>query len=265
MTFISFGIAGFAQNGKLDKAKKDLKDEPVTTSSTTEVRENRRNIRKEKPLQNLFTAIALNLTYGVVVETIFERNTEMHYASIAPYPYKSDDYGNFMYADESNDGVLIRLDIANDFIYESKTLYGNDLNLKFRFAKRFDIELDYLQLIEDVSTGTDGFSMYSALVNYHRVRTQKLDFWFGLGTMYVANDVKEFGFAYTLGTEWFITKPISLTGTYKGTSINQHQVDKTTLQLKYYIENYAVTSGYKHYTIASEGINAFSLGFAVSF
>ena len=275
-----FGIVtlSFSQNKKLKDAKESLKDNSTSTSTsssgssttTTTTTSNSRRSRRSRrssanfdsgnPFLDIATAIALNLTYGIVVESVFERESQMHFAQLS----LPNQYGNFVYADSSN-YALARLDLSNNFLIESKNLYGNTLNLNFRFKKRFDIEAGYLQLLERNNGQTEGFALFTTLLNYHRIRTQTVDFWFGLGAMYVANDVKEFGFAYGAGVELFIVKPISILASYKGSSINSREVSKSKIILNYHLKKYSISTGYEHFVLGVSKVNTFSLGFRLSF
>jgi len=264
----SLTFPSYSQEGKLHKAKERINQNSRTTStsvtSTRDSRRSRRNLDSEKPFHNLITALAINLTYGLAVESVFERDSRMHDAVLSSYPYKEKHYGNYKYDDETTDYAIARLDITTNFVYESSQLYGNDLDLKFHFAKRLSLEVDYLQLFEKTSNETESFSLISAMANYHRIRTQRLDFWFGLGTMYVANEVQEFGFSYGLGAEWFIQKPIGIYVSYKGSTINNQNLAKTKTVLKYHVKKYHVSVGYEFYRLSVSDINAFSVGFGVS-
>lgn len=264
---LGMSLFSYAQNGKLKEAKESLKDNTTTTTSssssssrTSSSRRSTSSFDSGNPLLDLSFLIAFNLTYGIVVESVFELNSRMHSAQIST----PDQYGNFVYND-TNDFALARLDISNAIVIEDKNLYGNNLNLNFRFAKRFDLEAGYLQLIEKVNGQTEGFSLVTSMVNYHRVRTQRFDLWFGLGAMYVANDVKKFGFAYGAGAELFIVKPISILASYKGSSINSQEVSKSKILLNYHLKKYRISSGYEHFSLGVSNIEAFSLGFRFSF
>ena len=259
---ILMNMAAFAQDGKLHTAKEKLKEKPVQTQTAGTTHTNRRaGYKEEKPFRHLVTAIAVNLTYGVLVESIFERNTEMHYAEIARYPYQSKKVGDFVYIQsDSTKYALSRFDISNHFLYENTHLYGNDFTALFRFAKRFDIAVEYLQFIEKTSSGTEGIAVFSGLVNYHRVRTQKLDVWFGLGTAYVANDVHKWGLAYHVGAAYFIQKPISLEAIFKGSSIQQESLNQYRVSLNYHIKKLALSGGYAHFDLAGSRINTLVLG-----
>ena len=266
MVFI-VSLSCFSQTKKLDKAKKSLTEESDSKaiyleSSSSETSGN--IISSGNIFIDIIGTIAVYLTYGILIESPPEMKTKMHGAEISEYPYKIAKSGNFIYTDSMN-YKLARFDISNNFVRENKNLYGNDLNIDFRFLKRMGIEVDYLQLFEKVDAETDKLSVFSAMVNYHRIRTQRLDIWFGIGAMYVGNTVKKVGFSYGIGGEWFIKKPISLLVSFKGTSINQRAVNKTKVLLKYHLKNYNISSGYQHFTLGVSDINAFSFGVGASF
>jgi hypothetical protein len=188
----------------------------------------------------------------------------MHDAELAKYPYQNSFHGNFIYTDSMNYNIA-RFDITNNFVIENSNLYGNNFGVDFRFLKRFGLEFDYLYLTEKTSTNRDQFSLYSTLINYHRIRTQKLDTWFGLGVMHVGSDVNKTGFGIGLGAEWFVAKPISFKFSHKWTNINNQEVNNTKLLLKYHLKNYHISSGYEHFKIGVSKIDAFSIGVGASF
>lgn len=263
----NFTITCFSQEGKLDKAKKSLTEKSEENSEYTQsisTSTNSNIISSGNIFIDIIGTFAFYLTYGVLIESPPEMNTKMHDAEISVYPFKIAKSGNYLYTDSTN-YKIVRFDISNNFVIENKNLYGNDLNVDFRFLKRMGIEVDYLQLFENVGDISDKLSVFSAMVNYHRVRIQRLDVWFGLGAMYVGNTVNKAGFSYGIGAEWFIKKPISLLASFKGSSINQRSVNKTKLLLKYHLKNYQISSGYQHFTIGDASINAFSLGAGASF
>lgn len=262
-----FTITCFSQEGKLEKAKKSLTEETnsnngYTQSTSSGTRES--FISSGNIFIDVIGTIAFYLTYGIIIESPMEMNTKMHDAEISQYPYKVQKSGNYLYTDSIN-YKLTRFDISNNFLIENKYLYGNDLAIDFRFLKRMGIEVDYLQLFEKVENMTDKLSVFSAMINYHRVRTQRLDIWFGLGALYVGNTVKKTGFSYGVGGEWFIKNPISLLVSYKGAVLNQKPVNKTKILLKFHLKNFHIASGYQHFTFGVTSINAFSMGAGASF
>ena len=267
----SITLHSYSQTGKLDLAKESLKQQNSssnsTASSSTKVSNNR--VKNENPfleeLALFMVKVSIGFAYQIGVESHFEKEGNMHSADFSKYPYKEPYFGNYVYNDSTNNKSIFRVDIASNFVYESKNLFGNNLNINLKFARRFDLEVGSLQLFEKVNGNTDNFSLYQAMLNYHRIRTQKIDLWFGLGVNYVANDVNEAGFSYGLGSEWFLTKPISILVAFNGTTINSRPVNETRLLLKYYINNFNISTGYEYYSIGVSKINAYSFGIGASF
>ncbi|WP_298779459.1 hypothetical protein [uncultured Polaribacter sp.] len=264
-----FNTNNFCQNGKLYKGKESLKTTNSSSSNkgTTKISRSRRHYNNEEirsPFASIIWGIFAYTVYGVAVESPWEKDSKMHDAEIAHYPFEKTTHGNFIYTDSINYN-LARFDITNSFVIENSNLYGNNLGVNFRFLRRFAIDVDYLYLKENVNSINDSFYLYAALLKYYRIRTQKFDAWFGLGAMHVANDVHKTGFGLGFGAEWFIAKPISLEFTHKWTNINSQEVHKTKVYLKYYLKNYHISSGYEHFKIGVSKINAFSIGVGASF
>jgi hypothetical protein len=248
----------YSQKGKLNQAKQNLNKQQDIQSYVSDSHQDN-TTKSFHPFQDLMAQIFWNITYGVAIETIFEKESRMHHASISKYPYIDSKTGNYTYNDSVS--VTSRFLVTNSFLRESSSLYGSNFNAKFRFAKRMDIEIGYLELIEKNKNLTDYFSLYSAILNYHRVRTQKLDIWYGIGAMYVSNNVKKAGFAFNAGAEWFIKKPISLYASIKSTVINQDSVTKSKILLKYYQKRMQFFGGYQNFKLTNISVNTVSFGF----
>jgi opacity protein-like surface antigen len=268
---ITVNSTSFAQDGKLKKAKESLNKSTATVStsnSSSSTKRGSRNVNDEATFSSFFAGIFINLfaytAYGVAIESPFELDGRMHDAEIANYPYKNPFYGNFIYTDSTNYKTA-RFDVTTNFVIENSNLYGYNFGANFRFLKRFGLEFDYLHLTEKINTNRDQLSLYSVLINYHRIRTQKLDVWFGLGVMHVGSDVNKTGFGVGVGAEWFVTKPISVKVSHKFTNINSQEVNNTKLLLKYFLKNYHISSGYEHFKIGVSKIDTFSIGVGASF
>ncbi|MEE9408852.1 MAG: hypothetical protein V3V28_12345 [Polaribacter sp.] len=260
-----------SQNGKLDKGKESLKETNTSNSGgnkSTKNTSSRGSVSNDDDTMNPFVSILWGLfaytAYGILVESPWEMDSRMHNAEISNYAFKEKNYGNFIYTDSTNYNIT-RFDITNNFVIENSNLYGNNFGVNFRFLKRFAVDVDYLYLSENVNGKRDSFSLYSALLKYHRIRTQRFDAWFGLGMMHVGNDVNKTGFGLGVGVEIFIAKPISLDFSHKWTNINNQEVHKTKLLLKYHIKNYQIFSGYEYFKIGVSKIKAFSFGIGASF
>lgn len=256
----------FSQSGKLEKGKKSLKTTNSTKSSskrTTSVSRNSNN-NIQNPFIKILSYVAAYTVYGIAFETPFEFNGRMHDAEIAHFPYENSAHGNFIYTNKT-DYSIARFDVYNRFLIENKNLYGNQIGVDFRFFKRFSMDVNYVSFVEKINGNKDSFNMYAALLKYHRIRTQKLDMWFGLGATHVANNVDKTGFTFGVGAEWFIAKPISLLLSHKATSINNNSINDTKVLLKYHLKNYRISTGYENYKLGDSKINTFSIGVEASF
>lgn len=267
---IGLGFQTFSQQEKLGNAKESLKSKNTsvtigktvvhsTESSTTNTADNFGN-----PLIRVLWYAAAYTFYGIVFESPWEINGRMSDAEISNYPYKESKYGNFVYTDSLNYN-LVRFDVYNRFLVESKNLFSIDIGVDFRFFKRFSMNGNYTIFLEKVKDQIDSFNMFSALLKYHRIRTQHFDAWFGIGVRRIFNDVKETRFLMGLGGEVFIVKPISFVTSHKWATVNDQFVRSTKLLLKYHAKKYRFSAGYENYRLGLSEINAFSFGVEASF
>ncbi|WP_299015158.1 hypothetical protein [uncultured Polaribacter sp.] len=272
MVFLAmFSFEGVSQEKKLENAKQSLKSNNSTNNSGTKTSKTSTSSTTVldddddlNPFARIIFGIAAYTFYGVMFETPWEFNGRMHSAEFSNYPYKESNYGNFIYTNSTNYNI-VRLDVYNHFLIENKQLYGNDIGVDFKFFKRFALDVNYTTFLEKVNNRTDTFNMFSALLKYHRIRTQRFNAWFGVGFRSIFNNVNETRFLLGIGGELFLAKPISVFASHKWATINQQSVRNSKLLLKYHLKNYRITFGYEHYKLAVSEIKAFSLGFEASF
>jgi hypothetical protein len=271
LLLFTISFTSFSQSGKLKKGKESLKTTSASSSSSTSSSSSKRSSSsndKHSIFGTFFGEIIIKLfaytAYGVAIETPFEFNGRMHDAEIAHFPYEKSAHGNFIYTDSINYNST-RFDFTNNFVMENSNLHGNNFGVDFRFLKRFSVDFGYLYLTERTRLKRDYFSLYSALLKYHRIRKQNFDAWFGLGVMHVGYDVNKTGFGVGFGGELFVKKPISLLLSHKWTNINNEEVHNTKVLLKYHIKKYHISSGYEHFKIGASKIDAFSVGIGASF
>lgn len=263
----------FSQDGKLEKAKESLKTSnssgsaratSAKSSNSSSTTRNNDVSGIENPIARIIWYVAAYTVYGIVFESPWEMKSSMSTAEISNYPYKEAKYGNFIYTDATNYNIT-RFDFYNHFLIESKNLYGTDFGVDFRFLKRFALDINYTTFSEKINGHRDAFNMFSTLLKYHRIRTQRFDAWFGLGFRRIFNDVNETRVLIGFGGEIFIAKPISLVASHKWATVNTQSVRNTKLLLKFNINNYRIATGYEHYKLGVSKINAFSIGLEASF
>jgi len=267
-----FSTIGFSQT-RLNRAKQDLnkdKSSPSSYSSSSSSDNDDSDFWEILLLEAFIEPVVYVggfVSYGLLIETKWEREGQMHFAEFTPYPYANGKSGNFMYEPEFTDENLtpVRFDINNSLVKTDSKLYGNHLNLDFRFEKRFSINAGYLQLFEESLSGKESFSLFNVSFNYYRIRTPRFVLWYGPGVSYVANDVNRFGFTLNVGAEWFIANPISLFANHKHAFLGSNSIDVFESRLKYHLNRYNISGGYERYQLGKVPISNFGVGVGVSF
>ncbi|WP_339915937.1 hypothetical protein [Yeosuana marina] len=263
------GFSSHAQS-KIGKAEESLKkNETSTKNSKTSYSEGENNNDSEgsfftEVFGGLFVEVFVQAfaytVYGIAIESPFEQGHQASNAYLSKYPYYKLNTGNYTY-EWNEDTPIFRTSLSARYISENSRLKGSQLNLDMRFLKRVELELDYLQLWEhNPNFGNDNLAIYTALAKYHRVRTEKFDAWWGLGTSYIDGSLDRFGFAYGLGAELFFAKPISLEANFNQTFINDDTVNKLNGLINYHLNTYKLIFGYQHLRIGNQNFSTVTLG-----
>jgi hypothetical protein len=219
----------------------------------------------QKRFGYLLLDVFLYTTYYSLIESPLEYNTPSSNAYLTRYPYFESKKGNYSYSWDKNTPIA-RLNLSSRYVFESDRINGNHLNIDFRFSKRIGVEVNYLQLWENSNNfGYNSLAIYSALIKYHRVRTQQLDAWWGIGASYVDGEVDKLGFTYALGAELFFAKPLSLESNFNQTLVNNQTVNKFNALLNYHHRQYKFTGGYEHLKIGSQSFSLLTFGIGLFF
>lgn len=203
--------------------------------------------------------------YDVLFEFPSEVEGRASQASITKYPYYRSKKGNYNYELDDNQSVF-RTELVGRYVSESNDLKSLDLNVDLRFVKRLGLVLGYRQLWEkNTEFGNDHLALYSMLLNYHRVRTEPFDLWWGIGTSYIDGTVNQFGFTYGIGAELFFAKPLSLGVNFNQTFINSETINKFDILFNYHINRYKATGGFDQLKIGTQKFTSLTLGVGVVF
>ncbi len=263
------GFSSYAQS-KIGRAEESLKKKETSTKhSKTSYSEGGNNSDSEssffaETFGDLFLEIFVQAfaytVYGVAIESPFEKGHQASNAYLSKYPYHNLSTGNYTYK-WNEDTPIFRTSLSARYISENSRLKGSQLNIDMRFLKRLGLEFDYLQLWENnPNFGNDNLAIYTALAKYHRVRTEKFNAWWGLGTAYIDGAVDNFGFTYGLGTELFFVKPISIEANFNQTFINDNTFNKFNGLINYHLNTYKLIFGYQHLRIGNQNFSTVTLG-----
>ncbi len=266
---LSFHNVAFSQ-GKITKAEESLKKKTKETKSDNSSSNKYESINHSynNVFVDVFGGLLVQLfaytAYGIAFESPFETRYQGHHAFLTKHPYATSNSGNYSYAWNENSEIFVA-SISNRFIFETNQLYGNHLNVDLRFLKRFELEMDYLQLWEkNTNFRNNTLGIYTALVKYNRVRTERFNASWGLGTTYVDGNVNAFGFTYALGAELFFAHPLSLESNFNQSIIRRTTVNKFNILLNFYRNQYKFIGGYEHLRIGSANLSNVSIGVGVS-
>lgn len=261
---ICFAVLCFAATSvhaqtKIERSESSLKQ------SSDRSRSDRDDSDSDDWFFELFGEIFFYLTYYTFFEFPDEVEHPMSQAAITKYPYYASKKGNYNYELDDNFSVF-RGEMVGRYVSESNDLKSLDFNLDLRFEKRLGIALGYRQLWEkNPEFGNDRLALYSILVNYHRIRSEQFDLWWGVGTTNVKGNVNKFGFTYAVGAEWFFAKPISMETNFNQTFINSQTVNKFDILLNYHFNRYKLTGGYDQLKIGDQNFRSLTLGVGVFF
>jgi hypothetical protein len=178
---------------------------------------------------------------------------------VTDYPYYNGESGNYENSDFSKN---FRLDIEDNLLFSSNTLYGNHLKVKIRPFQYFYLQSDMHQLFEKnkLENTTDRLSVYFFNAGYDRIRMRKFNFGWTMGASYIGNEVKKGGFSFGLNTELFLSHSLSVSAAAKWSSINGYSVNLYDIQTRYHKERFFGSLGFEHMQIGTPNYNFVSLG-----
>ena len=207
----------------------------------------------------------LYVSYYALIGPSSEYEPQMNCASLTKYPYNKSNIGDYNYNWDENYSKF-RTEFTGRYISESSSLKGMHLNMEMRFLNRIGVDLDYHQLWEkNPDLGNDNLALYNVLAKYYRVRTEKIELYWGIGTTYVDGSVDRIGFSYGLGSELFFAKPLSFETNFQQTFINSKTINKFNVLLNYHVDQYKVMGGYEYLKIGSQPFSSITLGIGVFF
>lgn len=270
--FLIIILASFATvsaQNKLEKSKSELNSGSKNSSSSSSSKSSAKASDEDDDLE-FFAEMFFYMTFGIFkYGLIGDYTNEDHlYSNLTPYPFYNGKSGNYENADtDTVQKAIYRIDLENKFIYNNSRLLGNHLEVKARPFQYFYIQADYRELFEfnKVHNTTNNLSLLHLNLAYDRVRLERFNLGWNIGTSYVGNEVGKFGFSFGLSADYFMTNQISFSGSQQWSSINGFSVNTLELQSKYHKKNYFFTMGYERLKIATPVYNFISIGGGIYF
>lgn len=264
----------FSQS-KIETSKKELTKESAnnyTESIQFVAQSSNSSSDTNSYLENVFVDVITGIFYytawGVLKYGIIgDYKNEKHLLNnLTKYPYYKGIQGD--YTSKDSLGISnFRLDLENTFLYNSGTMYGNHFKAKIRPSPLFYIRADARNLFEKNFINHENYNLFIADVAlcYDRIRFERFNFGWKMGISYVGNEVHQFGFAYGLNANYFMSSKISFSGNTNWSSINARSVNSYELETKYHKRNGIFTFGYEKLKISTPTYNFVKLGAGVYF
>jgi len=258
-------ITTFGQT-KIDISKRELTEkEGVKFQAQTNYKKSQNN----EP--SLFWQIFGKPIIGAIGWTFFGNyENESHLSSrLTPYPFYDAKSGNFENAD-TLDGIekkknRFRIDVEESYLFNSKELFGNYLEVKIRPFQYLYFQADYHQLEERRNFNSSSLSLFYFNFGYDRIRMNKFNFGWTLGATYVANEVKKAGMSFGLNAEVFPIKQCSFSGSAKWGAINNKSVNEFEVKGRYHIKRCFLSLGYDYVKIGSPSYKFTKFGGGIYF
>lgn len=241
----------FAQ-GKLDKAKEGLsKSSSQESFSNSDDGNSNTHSGGNGILEGLVIEALYFVTYNTFIGEIQPR-------AFYPHPYAYGQHGEYHNLEMESYGKKSKLMISNTVAVRSD-MYGNDLKLNYRFIPVLGLEANHLHFFDNTVENIE-LGISSIMLNYYRIRENRVTGFWGLGATYVGSDVNTTGFSYNLGLDIYVSNPVSLGLFWKKSFINESSINEFRALGRYHINRFAIHGGFIHYNLGGEQFPSAALG-----
>jgi len=244
-----------AQN-KLGKAKENLSETSPQEFSHDGDQPSSSSDGESKFLENLVFEALYFVSYGTLIGQLEPR-------SFYAYPYADGQHGEYMQIEKGAPGKRSEFMISNTMIFHSE-VYGNDLKLNYRFLPFLGVEANHLHFFDHQGENTD-LGISSMMLNYYRIRENSVSGYWGLGATYVGSGVNTAGFAYNLGMDIYVGKPVSFGLAWKQSFINEETINEFKILARYHLKRIVIHGGFSYYKIGSENFPSTAIGIEYRF
>ena len=249
----------FAQ-GKLDRAKSDLSDQPSSESRSTNGSGSDGDASSESIGEALIGGLVVDILYfstiGILIGDAEPR-------SFYDFPYAEGQHGEYITPDLEPRGKSGKLMLSNTVAVQPDII-GNDFKLNYRFIPLLGLEANHLHFIDMIGEEAD-LGLSSLMLNYYRIREKNVTGFWGIGATYAGSGVNTLGFSYNVGMDIYVGKPISLELYWKQSFFNESAINELRALLRYHIQKLDFHGGYINYKIGDERFPCAAVGIGYRF
>jgi len=165
---------------------------------------------------------------------------------------------------------FMNLEIEASAFNPGGIINGLNFRTKTGLGPGFNIKIDHQRFREHSLIASSNLHLTDVLFNYNRIRAERFVLHWGIG--YRNLYFEELGskeslhtFAINAGFEWFLFKPISLSGNYT-LAAGETDIQNFRLQLNYFINRFKIFAGYESLNSTNSiTISNFALGTGITF
>ncbi|NME68964.1 hypothetical protein [Flammeovirga aprica] len=213
-----------------------------------------------------------NSTFSTTPNTGYNPSPSSNFSGVPPqtetltpplrllkYPYADGRIGksirSFEYPNKSS------LLIEGGYYWESDEIRGYNGMLQLNLSPKFSFNARGNVMVEKIDDLQERVDIYHVNGTYHLISENRVDLWIGGGYSTLILDEFISGYNYNMGTELFITKPLSLYFTWHfGTFDEDIKFQEIHCDVRLYIKSFYFKAGFQNTKIVDVGFNGASLG-----
>ncbi|MDB5255839.1 MAG: hypothetical protein JWM14_534 [Chitinophagaceae bacterium] len=246
--------------GKLDSSKDELKQgSPQRKPNRNSYDNSGSSIAEDLIVQAIAKGIVYGIQYGFIGEYKSERDLSNR---LTRYPFEHRSAGNYIDPDSVTKPKYFRIDIENQFIYNSDNLFGDHLKINIRPFHYFYFQSNIFLLneIDDFNNKRSSLNLFNLDFCYDRIRIERFNLGFTIGANYIGNDVQQAGVAFGLCAEVFLLQAFSVYSCGKLSGINGLPVNQFEVKGRYHHKKLFLSVGYEYLKIATPSYHFLSVG-----
>ena len=182
-------------------------------------------------------------------------------ASYSPYPYHAPHTGLF----QSKNGRRHAIGVSGHYLRSSRTLRSYSVRSRFSPSPLYDIETHVSGFTEIEQDKDDHLAFYDVYLNYHRVRSETVMFWYGAGIKGMQRDNVYYGPAVNMGLEVYPGRPFSFTGMINIGRLNSRSVWESMFRMNLHLNRSMVYVGYERFEVGQVSIGGAIAGLGFYF
>jgi len=182
-------------------------------------------------------------------------------ASYSPYPYHTPGTGLF----QNKNGRRHAISVTGHYLHSSRALRSYSVRSRFSPSPFYDIETHVSGFTETGQETDDHLAFYDVYINYHRVRSESVMFWYGAGIKGMQRENEYYGPAVNMGMEFYPRRPISLTGMINVGRLNSRSVWGSMFRINLHLNRSIVYVGYEQFAAGQMSIGGGIAGFGFYF